>query len=1360
MAFDQTTRGRLQKFVTDARELLSKEFARQLQNDYGMDPDTGAIDALEKLTHIDDTKLETARMLRDTFGHYSDSGSGGDPKDIINRIVREQAFTVLNRLCAVRMAEARNIIIQSTGDGYNSKGFQLYSRVAATALGDKGDAYRSYIYSIFDELAVDLAVLFDRFSPMGRLFPKESVLMELLSLINEPEMVPLWAEDETIGWIYQYFNSIEERKKMRAESQAPRNSRELAVRNQFFTPRYVVEFLTDNTLGRIWYEMTRGETALKDTCRYLVRRPNEIFLKKGESAPPQAETGEELSQEELIRQPVHIEYRPLKDPRIIRMLDPACGSMHFGLYAFDLFERIYLEAWDIEAGKGTGALEREKHQKPLTEIYSNKKDDLIKDIPRLIIENNIHGVDIDPRAVQIAGLSLWLRAQKNWNDQNLRYSSRPQIRKANIVCAEPMPGESDMLREFTSTLKPKILGSLVEHIFEKMKLAGEAGSLLKIEEEIQDAVEKAQDKYNAEVMEEKATEGFLPGVDMSRDNTLFDFAELPDRSSFWDTAEDKIITALKDYAERSETLTGSRHRLFAEDAAKGFAFIDICRKRYDVVLMNPPFGDASNMADSYIENRFSNWNKNILCAFIENYINVLNDKMLLGTVFDKTASIKTTYENFRRNVLFKESSIQTQINLGWGVLDDASVEVSSLITAKGKLKSLGLFFDLSNCSLNEKDINLLNTISEIKNSCKTNEYIFYCEPQYLLNLPNASIAFNFPIWLQKHFLKSPSLFHNGFSAFVGHSFKSERHFRLVWEIPLNETINFNKTKLSWLFNGGSFYPFYNVEREVVYYGNNGDAVKNDDAITFRSIHHQGKKGIGYGKRGDIIDAQILRPGHVFTVEGEFAPLENTDDSFYFAAFLSSSVFSYGINLYCGQHKYPGYVNKFPCPPSSTDDKNNIVNYAKKIWNIKKNWQLGDETDIVFIKPRIFNYENLIKLNNKIELILKLENESNNEINHSLIEIDKLFIKIYKISPFNTANVNKYISKRIIDKVWLDGPDMKHDKINTIIDEMFSYLIGCIFGYWNVLNVTQKKYDLTNENFFDFPIQRFAYGTLLYEGLPAKPKDMPESYPLRLTWSGIIVDDEGYKEDIVSRTREAMEVVWKDKAGDIEHEACEILGVKSLRDYFRNPNNFFAQHLKRYSKSRRQAPIYWPLSTASGSYTLWLYYHRLTDQTLYSCVNDFVDPKIKSTDETVEALRRKTGRGRLEETELEKLSSLASELKDLRAELLRIAKFWKPDLNDGVIITAAPLWDLFAFRPWKKVLKETWAKLEKGDYDWAHLACSIWPERVKIKCKTDKSLAIAHDLEQLYEEPKGGAKKKRAKKAVTEDLAIEETEGAE
>ena len=285
MAFDQTTRNRLQNFVSDARTLLVTEFTRQLQNDYGMDPDTGNISSLDDLTHLNDTQIQTARLLRDTTEHYQAASPSADAKQILDRIVREQAFTVLNRLCALRMAETRGILVESIGKAHNSEGFQLYKHIAGISLGDIGDAYQIYLFSLFDEFAYDLAVLFDRYSAMGRLFPKESVLLTLLDKINAVDLAHLWAEDETIGWIYQYFNSVEERRQMRSESQAPRNSRELAVRNQFFTPRYVVEFLTDNTLGRIWYEMTKGNTCLTDQCRYLVQRPNEVFLKKrGSSA--------------------------------------------------------------------------------------------------------------------------------------------------------------------------------------------------------------------------------------------------------------------------------------------------------------------------------------------------------------------------------------------------------------------------------------------------------------------------------------------------------------------------------------------------------------------------------------------------------------------------------------------------------------------------------------------------------------------------------------------------------------------------------------------------------------------------------------------------------------------------------------------------------------------------------------------------------------------------------------------------------------------------------------------------------------------------------------------------------------------
>ena len=127
-----------------------------------------------------------------------------------------------------------------------------------------------------------------------------------------------------------------------------------------------------------------------------------------------------------------------------------------------------------------------------------------------------------------------------------------------------------------------------------------------------------------------------------------------------------------------------------------------------------------------------------------------------------------------------------------------------------------------------------------------------------------------------------------------------------------------------------------------------------------------------------------------------------------------------------------------------------------------------------------------------------------------------------------------------------------------------------------------------------------------------------------------------------------------------------------------------------------------------------------------------------------------GSCRRSEQERETLGDLVHELEEYRAELLRLAPIWKPNLNDGVQITAAPLWRLFQHRAWQKRLKETWEKLEAGEYDWAHLAYTLWPERVREKCKTDKSLAIAHGLEELYVEPVGGKKGgKGRKQAVVE-----------
>ena len=231
--------------------------------------------------------------------------------------------------------------------------------------------------------------------------------------------------------------------------------------------------------------------------------------------------------------------------------------------------------------------------------------------------------------------------------------------------------------------------------------------------------------------------------------------------------------------------------------------------------------------------------------------------------------------------------------------------------------------------------------------------------------------------------------------------------------------------------------------------------------------------------------------------------------------------------------------------------------------------------------------------------------------------------------------------------------------------------------------------------------------------------------------GILVDDQRHPHDLARLIEEVLTRV-------------EVTVPDDVRNWLQR--DFFAFHLQRYSKSRRKAPIYWPLSTTSGSYTLWVYYPSLTSQTLYTAINDFVDPKLKQVGDDVTTLRNKgTARSREDEKQFETLQAFELELVELRDTLLNLAPIYKPNQNDGVQISAAPLWPLFRHKPWQKVLKDTWAKLEKGDYDWAHLAMNYWPDRVREKCKTDKSIAIAHGLEDLYIEPEAKPKKTRGRK---------------
>jgi len=1387
MAFDQSTRNRLQNFVRDAREHLTQEFIRQLQNDYGMDPVTGEVSDMDRLTHLDDTRRQTARILRETLSHYRSGSPSPGVSEAMERIVREQAFTVLNRLCAVRMAEARGFIFESVGSGYHSKGFQLYSRVSGTALGETGEAYRCYLFSLFDEFAIDLPVLFDRFSPMGRLFPKESALLHLLDKINAPEIASLWTEDETIGWIYQYFNTVEERRKMRAESQAPRNSRELAVRNQFFTPRYVVEFLTDNTLGRIWYEMTKGATSLKDSCRYLVRRPTEIFLAEGEeapAAPTEAEGGKpesEMTQEELLRQPVYIPHRPLKDPREIRMLDPACGSMHFGLYSFDLYERIYEEAWEIEeSGKWpevrdqvseVSGQEKASFSGPLHSAYSSKEA-LRRDVPRLIIEHNIHGVDIDPRAVQIAGLSLWLRAQRSWQEQGVKPGNRPRILKSNIVCAEPMPGEKDLLKEFSQKLKPRVLGQLLEIIFDKMKLAGEAGSLLKIEEELEEAVENAREEFSKELLRRAAggeQAKLFSQMERPKQQALFDFADLPDKTRFWQTAQERILDALKEYAVHAEAGDGYRRRLFAEDAARGFAFIEICRKRFELVLMNPPFGEPCRDTRKWLGEVYPRANQDIFCQFIERAVCQIHSQGLIGTITSRTCFFLSSFRDWRIHLLINKVPLKVTADLGHGVLDAALVETAAYVLAKdcqpACVRDSAFFARLL------KEVDKASVLQESIRHLQQGKFhrrAYIVSVVDLKSIPGSPIAYWVTPRIRKLFHTYRPFAGDGRHACVTNPAGDDmRYIRASWEIP---GIMFGKP-LRWvpLAKGGEYSPYFSDIHLLIDWDDTRQTYRGFIGTEHRplerpaSVEHFFRPGVTW-PRSTIkgFSVRALPAGSIFADKGPCAFVFDNghEDLRTMLAIMNTRCFEFFVFIQHGSRAWEvGFIKRVPFPKLTQAVRQRLGALAQSCIQRRQWCDSGNETSHVFLVPHLIGYTEC-SIANAVSQLDRKTNALEENDQRERATINDFVYKAYSLSEED---------RHVIESHFLSDvePGLDDSKLGIVqvipessVVSILSYCIGLCIGRWDLSYVTGQKQPLKLPDPFA-PLPICPPGMLQNaDGLPATPEDVPADYPMRISWSGILVDDEGHGEDTVGRVREAMEVIWKERAGDIEQEACEILGVRSLLDYFSKPAKFFADHLKRYSKSRRQAPIYWPLSTASGSYTLWIYYHRLTDQILYTCVNDFVEPKLAAVaGELAELQRRRAAAGGklpgAEEKEYTRLTDLDLELRDFRDELLRIARFWKPNLNDGVQITASPLWKLFLHKPWQKTLKETWKKLEKGDYDWAHLAFSIWPERVIRASHKDRSYAIAHDLEEdLWEEVEVGKDKKGKVKTkwIPQDLS--------
>ena len=443
----------------------------------------------------------------------------------------------------------------------------------------------------------------------------------------------------------------------------------MAVRNQFFTPRYVVQFLSDNTLGRIWYEMRKGETSLVQTCEYMVRQPGKSFAGTDEGALI-VNDPDTLTRDQQWRRPIRIPPRLKKDPRDIHVLDPACGSGHFLLYCFALLLIAYQEAWEDRyspRSEATGRTLREDFQ---------SLDDLKRAAPDMILRHNLHGIDIDPRCAQIAQLALWMRAQRAYQETGVSRADRPIIRRSNIVVAEPMPGDKQLVAQFASTLQPPILGDFFKEIVEEMRLAGEMGSLLPIERKLASTIERARMAYVEQ--QRHRDRGFLPGLEPPKEQTEIDFSGVNDER-FFEQADERILQALVAFVRDTLNGTNARRRLFADNSEQGIAFVELARKKFDVALINPPFGSGSQKAKSEFEKAYPITKNDVLTAFIERAIRSATQRGRIGAITSRTPLFLSTYRKWREMIVTKLAPPVLIADLGVGVLDGAMVETAAYV---------------------------------------------------------------------------------------------------------------------------------------------------------------------------------------------------------------------------------------------------------------------------------------------------------------------------------------------------------------------------------------------------------------------------------------------------------------------------------------------------------------------------------------------------------------------------------------------------------------------------------------------------------------------------------------------------------
>ncbi|MCB1001744.1 MAG: BREX-1 system adenine-specific DNA-methyltransferase PglX [Acidimicrobiales bacterium] len=1276
---DERQRSTLERIIVTGRVAFESDLSTTLRGTYGIRPDGRRDPATELST---EPLIQSTRHMFDEILQYLED-DGTEPAQAVERLVREAAFTHLNRLVAIRVADALNVLKPSVRNGTDSTGFRQFLEVApllgTSALDDTG-GYWTYLQRCADELAVDAPALFDPRNPLLVLRPSKAAIDKVIGLLSDSAHDDLWSADDTFGWAYQFFNTGEERKQMRDASAAPRDSRELAVRNQFFTPSYVVRFLVQNTLGRRLVDADPS-TPLLDDLPLLI--------------DPPTEQGEPINLAE------------------VKVLDPASGSGHFLLGCYDVLEA----AWRLQGVAPADAA-------PLI-------------VPCL------WGIDIDPRAVQVAQAAVIFRAR--------RACGGAPLPPPNVVCATALPENSTAWATATAHLDPT-LRNLIASLRDALRDAPVLGSLLKVEQRL------AREIRTMVPFADDTDEGLLVTAGVARDN--------------FGNAERLVLSALQIAADA--TTAQPAEQLLAAQASDAVKFVEACRHRYDAVLMNPPFGEAVPSTKEYLKAAYP-WiptkDYNLLAAFVGRGVELCKPEGYMGAITSRAGMFIKTFQDWREQVLLG-SRLAVLADLGFGVMEQAMVEAAAYVLSpqRPRRDHAGVFIRLLKDP--DRPTALAAAISADRRG-ESDQRVFRVPSEDFALIPGGPLAYWMGPSIRALFARLPRLEGAGAEARQGLASGDDfRFLRLFWEVPparIARSRQETHQSKRWVpfAKGGEYSPYWSDIHLVLDFERDGERIRQYPGSRPQNLQHFFRPGLTWPPRtNSSFGIRVLPAGCAFGHKGPAVFLDG--DASAPLAYLRSRVVQAALDAMVAagdevtsggaSRSYEvGLVQNLPWPFTRSDPPGELVDVGDDLIRHAAASDFADETARWFVGPdwldeptvraaaqarlaaREDRWLETIDLAARADALLldQLEideagrtylddelGKSPAEYRDEVSDADQLAdLYALPIEGLIDSVVARYGGSRVLTTLGYvadrrtevlahalkchpravvqtrrERDLLPPEEPASTANDVVSWLVGCAFGRWDVRGVVSPEFDP-----FD-PVPLTPPGALAgADGQPLVPAD----YPLVIPPDGILVDQQDSPLDLVAAV-ERVAAEAAEHGPQLLADAVRILGRRSLRELL--AKDFFKLHVGRYSMSRRQAPVYWQLTVPAGSWSVWLYAPRFSREMLFATAAA-VEQRIALGYEELRTLSNDEGRSareRAKESEAER--TLIAQLEAFLVDIRRIANLgWNPDPDDGYVLNAAPFAPWFPKNAWPQTGEQLEAlrggskkKDKKADYSWASI----------------------------------------------------------